>query len=695
MDNLQVWKCSQKEGRNKCVALYTNDEYEELTIEAHITCRRREKRGFDRYPFFCKFCKHDFRDKNGVNYHRILDVCPAYTGPFSLKMYPVWDQGDQKELERITKKHGHDLLKIQRENIALARRRAGAHDEAGQGDERLEKNKKVDRSPAPAKKIQSMKETLQSKGKQNAATAPTTKADEHLLKKAMEGSVRKRKASPTEKHKDGPVEKKKVTGKSQENGTAWAEQQGVDYQSAPLLDIPDHALKASEQHGLQLHRHLGRQPLDSVQGSRSDQVDGPSLPEVSLTGQRSSCILKQRRMGSYIRKTVEGVEAQARATAATFTVEEHGDLGPPPLECHAPGLYYIIRDGPDEKLIKKGMLDDPKLCMDTLQQLNSTQEFSNRIGNAFSDWFVNTPPDIQQKSPWLLPLCRETLWLWNTSRADDTFMDRMQELKNLKLYLEYLKKKSEYEDSIKNAHSSLEARRVEYVRQKVTEFKNEELMKAEDDIWGWSPLFTLLKDIVPSSAPQRPWSHTEEEWAAILVALQEEDVGQPLSLEDECPHIVRALKMFFRATYGRRAPITHPKTGLSKTKLIDIGKDQQLSQRLTVCYYDITNSGWLAFPNMSLAKQGIEECEQDMACLLGYSDGPQDRVLGKIAAFINRLARRAVLDAHRAGLNNHLANMWYKEVKDAAIRFQAEQVREWSLLMQWIFVISQEAKHPC
>ena len=88
-------------------------------------------------------------------------------------------------------------------------------------------------------------------------------------------------------------------------------------------------------------------------------------------------------------------------------------------------------------------------------------------------------------------------------------------------------------------------------------------MKEEDMAWGWSPLYQAFLRDFPKTRPKCLWRHTEEEWLHIVEALQVEGARQPLTLELECPHIVRVLKLNPKVSSGRITPLTHLETGLS------------------------------------------------------------------------------------------------------------------------------------
>jgi hypothetical protein len=78
-----------------------------------------------------------------------------------------------------------------------------------------------------------------------------------------------------------------------------------------------------------------------------------------------------------------------------------------------------------------------------------------------------------------------------------------------------------------------------------------------------------------------------------------------------------------------------------------------LSKQLTVFSQDVVDSGWICFPDIAATKEDLKQCELDLLGLLGLSNYPQDSVLKKIQDFLRRVARRAVLDMHRAGLEDN------------------------------------------
>jgi hypothetical protein len=58
----------------------------------------------------------------------------------------------------------------------------------------------------------------------------------------------------------------------------------------------------------------------------------------------------------------------------------------------------------------------------------------------------------------------------------------------------------------------------------------------------------------------------KEELPNILAKLQNEN--DPFSLEMECLHMIEALKLFYRATFGRVHPLVHPTCGLTQRNIL-------------------------------------------------------------------------------------------------------------------------------
>jgi acetone carboxylase gamma subunit len=79
----------------------------------------------------------------------------------------------------------------------------------------------------------------------------------------------------------------------------------------------------------------------------------------------------------------------------------------------------------------------------------------------------------------------------------------------------------------------------------------------------------------------------------IVKALQVEGAKKSLTLELECPHIVRALKLYSRVSSGRITPLAHPKRGMTRHNVLGITRDSNESMRLCVAAQDVVDCDWV------------------------------------------------------------------------------------------------------
>jgi hypothetical protein len=106
----KIYKSTMQQSRHHYVALYLEETYEMLALEAHFDVKRQDIPTFSNRPSFqCKFCKIMFKDKNTLSYHRMMNLCLEYIGKELLKMYPTITKSKAKELIRLGEKHGKTL----------------------------------------------------------------------------------------------------------------------------------------------------------------------------------------------------------------------------------------------------------------------------------------------------------------------------------------------------------------------------------------------------------------------------------------------------------------------------------------------------------------------------------------------------------------------------------------------------------
>ena len=252
---------------------------------------------------------------------------------------------------------------------------------------------------------------------------------------------------------------------------------------------------------------------------------------------------------------------------------------------------------------------------------------------------------------------------------------RYVELMKLKDYLEYLLRKREYEKSLAAANETAEELRSNYVKKKLEKFDNAVLIRAEQDKWGWSPLYSIFKEWPLSNFPKSPWSHTQEEWATLEQTLLANVSTEPLSLELECPHIVRAFLVLFRTLHGHTRPLPHPSVGLTLDYILACAADQNKSVALTNVVHNLATMGWALFPGIQNGAENFSTLHSDTVALLGYDTKMQVAVVEKVRAFLGRVAHRAVADMVRMQRVVELEDMWYAAQVPDQRRTKCNEVR--------------------
>ena len=240
-------------------------------------------------------------------------------------------------------------------------------------------------------------------------------------------------------------------------------------------------------------------------------------------------------------------------------------------------------------------------------------------------------------------------------------LQRYKEIVRLRDYLEYKLRLQEYNATLEDANGNAEQQRAQYIKAKLDEFDNAEKSRAEEEKWGWSPLYHIFKEWPLSSAPNSPWAHTQEEWVGIENSLLQNVSIDPLSLELECPHIVRAFLVLFRNMHGHTRPLPHPAAGLTLDYILDFAVDSEKSVALTNVVHNLATSGWTFFPGINYANDNFSNMHSDTVALLGYEPKKQVAVVEKIRAFLGRVAHRVVSDMVRMGRSSELRDVWFAD----------------------------------
>ena len=240
-------------------------------------------------------------------------------------------------------------------------------------------------------------------------------------------------------------------------------------------------------------------------------------------------------------------------------------------------------------------------------------------------------------------------------------VQRFEELLRLKEYLTYRIRTRVYEANVAAAHGNIAELRSNYVNGKLTKYDNAEKDRAELEKWGWSPIYLILKRWPLSNFPSSPWSHTQEEWVEIEKTLLENVSTEPLSLELECPHILRAFLILFRTLHGHSRPLSHPEAGLTLQYILDFAQDNEKSVALTNVVRNLEASGWASFPVIHSVVDSFSNLHSDTVALLGYDPEKQVAVVEKIRSFVGRVAHRAISDMVRMHRSAELHDMWFTD----------------------------------
>lgn len=123
--------------------------------------------------------------------------------------------------------------------------------------------------------------------------------------------------------------------------------------------------------------------------------------------------------------------------------------------------------------------------------------------------------------------------------------------------------------------------------------------------------------------------------------------SEPLSLELECPHILRAFLVLVRTLHGHTRPLPHPDLGLTLQYILDFALDNKKSVALTSVVHVLSTIGWALFPGIHTVEDNFNNLHSDMVALLGYDPEKQVGVVEWIRAFIGRIAHRAIADMVR------------------------------------------------
>lgn len=254
-------------------------------------------------------------------------------------------------------------------------------------------------------------------------------------------------------------------------------------------------------------------------------------------------------------------------------------------------------------------------------------------------------------------------------------IQRYEELVRLKDYLNFRIRTREYEAIVAAANVNVAELRNQFVQKKLNKFDIMEKNRAEYQQWGWSPLYHIFKEWPLPNFRTSPWVHTQEEWIEIEKKLLENASTEPLSLECECPHIVRVFLVLVRTLHGYTRPLPHPTMGLTLQYILNFMMDNEKSVAFTNVVHSLATIGWAWFPGIHTVVDNFSNLHLDTIALLGYDPEKQVRVVNKIRTFIGRIAHRAITDMVRMQRSSELEDMWFAVDVPEQRRAKCEEVR--------------------
>ena len=150
---------------------------------------------------------------------------------------------------------------------------------------------------------------------------------------------------------------------------------------------------------------------------------------------------------------------------------------------------------------------------------------------------------------------------------------------------------------------------------------------------------------------------------------------EPLSLECECPHIVRVFLVLVRTLHGYTHPLRHPTMGLTLQYILDFTMDNEKSVAFTNVVHSLATIGWALFPGIHTMTNNFSNLHLDTIALFGYDPEKQVEVVNKIKTFIGRIAHRTITDMVRMERSSELEDMWFAVNVPEQRRAKCQEVR--------------------
>ena len=161
-----------------------------------------------------------------------------------------------------------------------------------------------------------------------------------------------------------------------------------------------------------------------------------------------------------------------------------------------------------------------------------------------------------------------------------------------------------------------------------------------------------------------------------------------LSLELECPHIVRAFLVLVRTLHGHTRPFPHLDIGLTVQYILDFANNKDKSVALMNIVHSLATTGWALFLGIQEVTNTFSNLHSDTVALLGYDPKKQVGIVERINAFIGRITHRNISDMVIMQHCSKLEDMWYAVDVLKQRRAKCEEVRNLSCVIYSIYQFS-------
>ena len=344
--------------RKQCIALYLEEEYEQLVLECYWTARARVKMPNNRYRFICIHCKESHKDKNTTSYHRMFKLCRVYEGTKPLKMYPTWDKSEQGEKQRIGLKFGkRDSPPTSSTPSPSIRPPLLDLDEEAASTDFTEVVSAAETSPHHSQRPSRKRPLVE-----HAADPCPTPPRKHVSKSIGF----KDRATPTASNTPAP--RKVRANKPPLQPTRMC---------VSSEEQPHHVISPSDSKSLS---------LDSAPSSPTSisPLQAAEFRVVKHTG-----VLQSASPPPMSRQEVER-QAWAEASRLFHPIDQ---TAIPPPQVPINGLYTLIAET-DDQWAPKELLNNPQECMQYLHAQLEDGTIGQRIGNAFGQWYLYGNPTV-------------------------------------------------------------------------------------------------------------------------------------------------------------------------------------------------------------------------------------------------------------------------------------------------------------